>query len=350
MEFAVAAMLDRPLVPAIMLVLWYKRILPGPLALAFAASDFAGFLWTLASWRADARQGPRVARPRLLARVAARLFGFISGVLRNARTFHPDGRTFHGSIRPLAANDLDLTHSVGSLEGSVLLRIGMGVMKNGRHGWIARHIPDAPSIAVRVFAASASAEGRLERRAGEDLDLLFTAGGDRLWKLILNLSTGGRKYGLTRYDYFENRYFVQVPYLIDDGRLDVWLRLVPAPDRSVPGASADAASREQGLTNAVTRRALLTIEAQRVGDSRAPFVPIAEIRFEEEIKIDQEALHFDPVEGRGFAPHGFLTRLRKSVYPVSVQNRSPTSSERARREDEGVLARLSRFFGSTRKS
>ena len=65
-------------------------------------------------------------------------------------------------------------------------------------------------------------------------------------------------------------------------------------------------------------------------------------------KIDQEALHFDPVEGRGFAPHGFLTNLRRSVYPASVQSRAPTQPERARREHEGVMARLSRFFGSTR--
>ena len=118
--------------------------------------------------------------------------------------------------------------------------------------------------------------------------------------------------------------------------------------RAVSGVPADDAGREAGLTNAVARRATLTIEAQRAGDARAPFVPVAEIRFEEEIQIDQEALHFDPVEGRGFAPHGFLTNLRRSVYPASVQSRAPTQPERARREHEGVMARLSRFFGSTR--
>ena len=45
--FVFASLLDRPLVPAIMAVLWYKQILPGPLALAFSVTDFGGFLWTL---------------------------------------------------------------------------------------------------------------------------------------------------------------------------------------------------------------------------------------------------------------------------------------------------------------
>ncbi len=51
--FAFASLLDRPLVPPIMAVLWYLGIVPGSLALVFAVQDFAGFLWTLAAWRAD---------------------------------------------------------------------------------------------------------------------------------------------------------------------------------------------------------------------------------------------------------------------------------------------------------
>ena len=45
--FSVASLLDRPLVPVIMAVLWWRNILPGPLAVAFSISDFGGFLWTL---------------------------------------------------------------------------------------------------------------------------------------------------------------------------------------------------------------------------------------------------------------------------------------------------------------
>ncbi len=53
--FVFASLLDRPLVPPIMAVLWYLDIIPGPLALAFSVQDFTGFLWTLSAWRAEAR-------------------------------------------------------------------------------------------------------------------------------------------------------------------------------------------------------------------------------------------------------------------------------------------------------
>ena len=51
--FVFASMLDRPLVPFIMAALWYHHIVPAPLALFFALSDTASFLWTLTAWRAE---------------------------------------------------------------------------------------------------------------------------------------------------------------------------------------------------------------------------------------------------------------------------------------------------------
>ena len=62
--FSFASMLDRPLVPLIMAVLWWKHILPGGMALAFSASDFSGFLWTLKAWRAEERP-PHSLNPSL---------------------------------------------------------------------------------------------------------------------------------------------------------------------------------------------------------------------------------------------------------------------------------------------
>jgi hypothetical protein len=340
--FVFASLLDRPMVPVIMAVLWWLDILPGPLALAFSVSDFGGFLWTLSAWRADARLGSN-AGPRPIARMAAGFFGFVSGVVRNARTFHPDGRVFRGSVRSLQPADAALSRAAEQLAGSVLLRIGMGVMKKGAPRWFADRVPDAPSIAARFFSPSTESEVRLERRPGEDLDLLCTAGGDRLWKLIVNLATGGLMYGLRQFDYFQNVYYTQVPYRINNGGVDVWIRLLP--DRGASDVRpVDGVGREQGLTDAAARHAIVRIEAQRAGDVRAPFVPFAEIRFEEEIQIDQEALHFDPVEGRGFAPHGFLTNLRRTVYPTSVAYRPPNQVERARREDESIAKRLAQYL------
>jgi uncharacterized protein YjeT (DUF2065 family) len=49
--FVFASMLDRPLVPIAMAMLWYLEILPGPLALVFSIQDFGSFLWTLFTWR-----------------------------------------------------------------------------------------------------------------------------------------------------------------------------------------------------------------------------------------------------------------------------------------------------------
>src|SRR5437867_8944130 len=51
--FVFASMLDRPLVPIAMAILWYLDIIPGPLALIFSIQDFGSFLWTLFTWRAE---------------------------------------------------------------------------------------------------------------------------------------------------------------------------------------------------------------------------------------------------------------------------------------------------------
>jgi hypothetical protein len=50
--FVFASLLDRPLVPFAMAILWYHGIVPGPLALIFSIQDFGSFLWTLSAWRA----------------------------------------------------------------------------------------------------------------------------------------------------------------------------------------------------------------------------------------------------------------------------------------------------------
>jgi hypothetical protein len=51
--FVFASLLDRPLVPFAMAILWYLEIIPGPLALIFSIQDFGSFLWTLKIWRIE---------------------------------------------------------------------------------------------------------------------------------------------------------------------------------------------------------------------------------------------------------------------------------------------------------
>jgi len=53
--FVFASLLDRPLVPFIMAFLWWRGVIPGPLAVAFALQDGLSFLWTLFNWRAEQR-------------------------------------------------------------------------------------------------------------------------------------------------------------------------------------------------------------------------------------------------------------------------------------------------------
>ena len=50
-EFVFASMLDRPLVPFVMLGFWYWAQFPAVLAILFSLQDFGGFLWTLWAWR-----------------------------------------------------------------------------------------------------------------------------------------------------------------------------------------------------------------------------------------------------------------------------------------------------------
>src|SRR5258708_7308974 len=207
--FVFASLLDRPLVPAIMAVLWYKQILPGPLALAFSVSDFGGFLWTFSAWRKDEQLGPGTEPARLVARIAAVFFAFASRVVRNARTFHPDGRVFRGTIRSLPVADASYARSAEQLAGAGLMRIGIGLMKKGVPLWLADRIPDAPTIAMRI--SSSPGEISLQGPTGECLDLLCTAAANRLWKLIVNLATGGWLYALHEFGYFKYVYYASVP-------------------------------------------------------------------------------------------------------------------------------------------
>ena len=85
---------------------------------------------------------------RLIASAIAAAFGFVSGVVRNARPFHPDGRTFLGTVTPEVSAPT-FARAGELLEGRALMRIGMGVAKKGAPEWIKNRIPDAPSVAVR---------------------------------------------------------------------------------------------------------------------------------------------------------------------------------------------------------
>jgi hypothetical protein len=60
--FVFASLLDRPLVPFLMAILWWRGIIPGPLALGFALQDSASFIWTLSAWRRESSERAGAAR------------------------------------------------------------------------------------------------------------------------------------------------------------------------------------------------------------------------------------------------------------------------------------------------
>jgi hypothetical protein len=60
--FAFASLLDRPLVPFVMLLLWKFGFIPGALALMFSVQDTASFLWTLLTWKSERALVPVVAQ------------------------------------------------------------------------------------------------------------------------------------------------------------------------------------------------------------------------------------------------------------------------------------------------
>jgi mono/diheme cytochrome c family protein len=343
-DFVTASVSVQMIAPLLIALAWWVAGIPRGVALAFIGSSLAGGFWTLLAARADIRSGNEMQRVPFFAQCVSALFAYLSGVVRNSRVFHPDGRVFLGTVQRYGAD------AAGDLSGFVLMRIGMGVMKRGMPAWLAHLIPDAPSIASRFFTVSEAesvsqaalhlSQIPMRLRPGQDLDLLATAGGDRLWKLVWNLASGGTKYGLKPFDYFANTYYADVPYRIAVEGTAVWIRLkyhsetaeaseLPNGERNVAG---DANAREQALTDACAAHALLHIEVQPVDSSTTSFEPIATIQFEKELDVDQEALHFYPFSGRGFEPYGFFTGLRRSVYPASVQSRPHDRLERAQRE------------------
>ncbi len=242
--------------------------------------------------------------------------------------------------------------AAGRLAGtSVLLRIGMGLMKSGMPGRIAKLIPDAPSITGRFFTPSSPGDFRLQRRPGEDLDLLCTAGGDRLWKLILNLATGGRSTDFSRFNYFQNTYFADTRYRIEGGDADVWIRLVPETGTAPPpNPPADAAAREAGLTEAVAsapnpphrgaaHRPALTIHSspsrRSVSKTRSSST---RRRFTSPRSPDEDSRRSASSPTCGRAP----------IQPVP-QSRPATAPERAQREHESIPTRLERYLGSPQR-
>jgi hypothetical protein len=54
--FIFASLIDRPIVPFIMLFLWYRNLIPTILAIVFSLQDFGSFFFTVLAWRAERKR------------------------------------------------------------------------------------------------------------------------------------------------------------------------------------------------------------------------------------------------------------------------------------------------------
>jgi hypothetical protein len=226
----------------------------------------------------------------------APLFALVSFV-RQARTFHPRGPTYHASVVEHPAAPAELQPLARRLTGRALVRFSGALWKSSQT------LPDVLGCAVR-FRRN---QDETPVPDNDDQDLLL-ATIRRPYTMFLSPLT-------TRIsDYFANDYFAVSPF--DVGLpWPVYFRL--RPDH----ASNEAGVRSERLLRQVSRAdAGLSLE---VSDHPfGPWQPLLRITLERLAPIDGEALRFHPFRaGRGLRPRGFIHALRLGVYTLSQRAR-----------------------------
>jgi hypothetical protein len=223
---------------------------------------------------------------------AASPFFAAVGLARHARALHAEGTVLAASVEP-AGTSAD-TAAVGErLRGPALVRFSSALWRHGRQ-W-----PDVLGCAVRFRSSEApSAEP-----APGDQDLLFATVRSPFTLWLGPVGTHVR-------DFLANTYFATAPFDVPGVGRVKW-RLVP---ESSGVAGGDRAHR---LSVAIARGdATLRLEMRHT--FRGPWAPVARIRLERVVRLDQEALRFWPFRsGRGIIPRGFVHGLRRGAYRSS---------------------------------
>jgi hypothetical protein len=233
--------------------------------------------------------------------IASPLFAAIAGA-RGARVFHPEGVVLAAVVEP-AGTGRQVRAIAERLRGPALVRFSTALWRHGKE-W-----PDALGCAVR-FRASAKPSAEPEC---DDQDLLFAT-------IRTPLTTPLGPVGTHVHDFLANTYFATAPFdVLGFGRVK-W-RLVPERRGSRQG------DRGGRLTAVVARgKATLRLEMRRT--LRRGWVPVARIRLEHEVQVDQDRLRFSPFrDGRGIRPRGFVHALRHGAYRASQRAGHPRSAE-----------------------
>jgi hypothetical protein len=217
--------------------------------------------------------------------------------LRQARTFHPDGTVFRAVVES-AAPAGQWTAVAARLEGAALVRMSTALWR-GEREWI-----DALGCAVRFrrsdVVTPVPAEG--------DQDLLFATIRSPWTTLVAPLRTHV-------HDYLANDYYAVSPFRLEGIGKVKWRLVTPHIKRT-------GHSRLERLHRAVSRGEANLLLQARPTAWRAPWVPVALIRLEEPVEIEQAALRFSPFRaGRGIEPTGFVHALRRGTYWASQKLR-----------------------------
>ncbi len=245
--------------------------------------------------RAAAHGGLRETIGDAIGRIWAPVISTIAH-LRQARMFHPSGHTFSGRIEPIVGGHFD---ALGArLDGRVLVRVS-GAMSKREREWF-----EVLGIGMRIRPGLGRAI--TEDAQSGDQDLLFATIRSPLMMALSPFTTDASNY---LQEYWAVSPFAAPPV----GRIELRLRPI--------GTARIGGSRIDRLREAVRRAdAGWWVEARRT--MTLDWHPVAVVRLEREIYLDQSALAFDPfLAGADIEPVGLVHAIRRAAYASSRQAR-----------------------------
>jgi hypothetical protein len=210
--------------------------------------------------------------------------------------FHPVGYTFAGRIEPVIGGNFDLLGP--RLDGRVLVRVSGALWKDERE------FLDVLGVALRIRPGHGDA--LTERPEDGDQDLLFATIRSPATMLLAPLVTDGTTY--------LQQYWAVSPFDAPPvGRIE--LRLAPIGTADIGG------SRIARFREAVRRgQCGWWLEARKT--LTRGWHPVAQIWLEQEHRVDQARLEFDPFRtGANLTPAGLVHAMRKAVYRVAQRTR-----------------------------
>lgn len=219
--------------------------------------------------------------------------------LRHARMFHPAGHTFSGRSEAIVGGNFD---ALGArLDGQVLVRVSGALSKRERE-WF-----DVLGVGMRIRQGHGPAIS--EAAQPGDQDLLFATIRSPLTMALSPFTTDAGN--------FLQPYWAVSPFAAPPvGRVELRLRPI--------GTAEIGGSRIDRLREAVRREdAGWWLDARRT--LTLDWHPVAVVRLEREVHLDQNALAFDPFRaGADITPVGLVHAIRRAAYAASRQARPRT--------------------------